>query len=239
MKDLKVGLIALMGIILASCNPKYYSPNTQNVPLLSQKNEKNISLTGNANQIEIQSAIALSSMMAIKANGGIYHPEDLENGNGGSGSFFEAGLGIFKPMSSNFVFETYGIFGLGKFENHLPSTIVNFPQTNGKISANLMRYGIQPNFGYKSQNFIVAISSRMTFINYSNIKGDLTFDGINQALYLNEHKSNFLIEPALTIKGGLEKIKLQLQYGYSANLTNSDFPQDKSYLTLGINFNLP
>ena len=70
------------------------------------------------------------------------------------------------------------------------------------------------------------------------LEGDLIFDEVNQVKYLEDNKSNLLIEPALTIRGGLEKVKLQLQYGYSLNLSNSDFTQDKGYLTLGLNFNL-
>lgn len=70
------------------------------------------------------------------------------------------------------------------------------------------------------------------------MEGDLIFDGVNQVNYLKENNSNFIIEPALTIRGGLEKIKLQLQYGYSMNLSNSTFTQDKGYLTIGLNFNL-
>ncbi|HAH58535.1 MAG TPA: hypothetical protein DCL86_10325, partial [Bacteroidales bacterium] len=54
--------------------------------------------------------------------------------------------------------------------------------------------------------------------------------------YLNENNSNFLMEPAITLKGGFEKIKLQVQYGYSFNLSNSSFPQDRDYLTFGLNF---
>ena len=89
----------------------------------------------------------------------------------------------------------------------------------------------------KSKVFSAALSSRIVNLTYSNIEGDLIFEGINQVNYLADNKSNLLIEPALTLKAGLEKIKLQLQYGYSLNVSNSQFTQDKSYLTLGVNFN--
>ncbi len=58
-----------------------------------------------------------------------------------------------------------------------------------------------------------------------------------QTAYLNKNSSSFLIEPALTVRGGLEKIKLQVQYGYRLNLSNSNFKQDKTFLTIGLNFN--
>lgn len=112
------------------------------------------------------------------------------------------------------------------------------PQTTGDISANLLRFGIQPSLGYKSNHFEAAISSRFASLNYSNIEGDLIFENVNQVNYLNDNKSNFIIEPALILRGGFEQIKLQLQLGYSLNVTESDFKQDKAFGTIGLNFNL-
>lgn len=221
----------------ASCSPKFYTPNTQNVPLISEKGETNLTLSGNSNQVEFQGAYGIAKNIALKANGGLFIPSDLDNGDGGSGKFIEFGGGYFKPISENWIFETYGIVGVGSFENHLPSTKNDYPQTNGNISANILRVGIQPNFGYKSKYFSTAVSSRIVNLSYSNTKGDLIFEGENQPNYLKNNSSNFLIEPALTIRGGFEKFKLQLQYGYSLNLSNSNFRQDNSFLTLGLNFN--
>jgi len=221
----------------ASCSPKFYTPNTQNVPLISEKGETNLSLSGNGNQVEFQGAYGIAKNIALKANGGLFIPSDLDNGNGGSGKFIEFGGGYFKPITEKWIFETYGIIGIGSFENHLPSAKTVSPQTNGNISANILRVGIQPNFGYKSKYFSAAVSSRIVNLSYSNINGDLIFENENQPNYLKTNSSNFLVEPALTIKGGGEKLKLQIQYGYSLNLTNSNFRQDKSFLTLGLNFN--
>ncbi len=228
-------LVLLFGF--ASCSPKFYTSNTQNVPLISEKSETNLTLSGNVNQVEFEGAYGISKNIAIMANGGLFIPSDLDNGNGGSGKFIELGGGYFKPLTENWVFESYGILGFGSFENHLPSTQSDNPQTNGDISANILRVGVQPNFGYKSKYFSAAVSSRIVNLSYSKVKGDLIFEGENQIDYLEDNSSNFLIEPALTVRGGLEKFKLQLQYGYSWNLSNSNFWQDKSFLTIGLNFN--
>jgi hypothetical protein len=220
-----------------SCSPKYYSPNTQNVPLISEKGETNLTLSGNGNQIEFQGATGISHHFAIKANASLFIPSDLDNGNGGSGKFIEFGGGYFNEVANNWVFETYGIVGFGSVENHLPSTITDNPGTKGDISASIVRAGIQPNFGFKSKYFSAAISTRFVNLWHNNIEGDLIFAGENQIDFLNENASNFLIEPALTLRGGLEKIKLQIQYGRSWNISNSDFRQDKEFLTIGLNFN--
>lgn len=231
------GILLLVVVGFASCNPKFYTPNTQNVPLISKKGETSLTLSGNGNQVEFQGAYGIGKNIAIKANGGLFIPADLDNGNGGSGKFVELGGGYFKPITENWIFESYGILGFGTFENHLPSTKIDYPQTNGNISANLLRVGVQPNFGYKSKYFSAAVSSRFVNLSYSKIKGDLNFNSLAQTAYLENNSSNFMIEPALTVRGGFEKVKLQLQYGYSFNLSNKDFMQDKTFLTIGLNVN--
>lgn len=232
MSNLKNLLILFMGIGFASCNPKFYTPNTQNAPLISEKGETNLTLSGNGNQVEFQGAYGVSENIAIQANGGLFIPSDV-NDDGGSGKFLEFGAGYFKPLDNNFVFETYGIIGVGTVENHFPST----SSGKGDISANILRLGIQPNFGYKTKHFSAAVSSRFVNLTYNKIEGDLVYDNVNQSDYLKNNSSNFLIEPALTLRGGFENLKLQVQYGYSFNLSNSDFRQDNQYLTVGLNFN--
>lgn len=207
------------------------------MPLISEKSETNLSFSGNGNQVEFQGAYGITNGFAVQANGGLYIPANLDNGNGGSGKFFELGGGYFKPVSEYFVFEAYGILGVGNMENHMPSTTADYPLTKGDISANIFRVGIQPNFGFKSKYFSAAVSSRIVNLKYSNIKGDLIFENKDQVSYLTSNSSNFLLEPAITLRGGFERIKLQLQYGYSLNLSDASFRQDNSYLTLGLNFN--
>jgi hypothetical protein len=220
-----------------SCNPKFYTPNTHNVPLLTEKGETNLSLSGNANQVEFLGAYGIGKNFAVVADGGLFIPKDLDNGDGGSGKFLEIGGGYFKPLDNHLVFEAYGLVGFGSVENHFPSTINSNPQTLGKISANILRIGIQPNFGYKTKYFSAAISARICNLSYNKIDGSLYYENEFQTDYLSKNSSNFLVEPALTIRGGLKKIKLQLQYGLSFNVSNADFRQDKNQLTVGLNFN--
>jgi len=229
--------ITLSSAVFVGCNPKYYTPNTHNVPLISEKGETNLTLSGGDDRVEFQGAMGITNGFAIKANGGLFIPSDIENGDGGSGKFLEIGGGYFTPVGNKFVFELYGIAGVGRVENHLPSTASANPQTQGDISANIFRYGIQPNFGFKTKYFTAAISSRIVNLTYNKIEGDLIYGGESQVNYLKANDSNFLLEPALTLRGGVEKIKLQLQVGWSVNMTNSEFRQDNSFATLGLNFN--
>lgn len=229
--------LVLVLVASVGCSPKFYSPNTQNVPLLSEKGETVLNVSGNGNQYEFQAAHGVTNHIGLQASGGIFIPKDMENGNGGSGNLIEAGIGYYTPVAEKFVFETYALAGGGKMENHLPSTVEANPTTKGDVSANIFRYGIQPAFGYKSSYFSAAISSRVVNMMYNNISGDLIFEGEPQTDYLKRNSSLWLLEPALTLRGGLEKIKLQLQFGYSLNLTNNDFRQDNTFMTFGLHFN--
>jgi hypothetical protein len=237
MKTLKIIIgIALLG--LTSCSPKYYVANTQNVPLLSEKGEIDLTLAGGTEKLEFQGAYAVTEHIGLKANGAVFIPANLDNGNGGSGKLIELGAGYFTKINQteNWVFEAYGIAAIGTMENHMPSTLIDYPASSGKISANLFRIGVQPNIGYKTEHFTIALSSRFVHLSYDKISGDLFYDNLRQTDYLSGNSSHFLIEPALTVKGGFEKIKLQLQYGYSFNVTDFDFRQEKPFLSLGLNF---
>lgn len=237
----KLGIGMIIGMLgLSSCSPKYYVSNTQNVPLLSEKGEVDLTVSGNTDKVEFQGSFAATDHLGIQANGGIFIPADMDNGDGGSGKFVELGLGYFTQVreSEKLIFETYGLVGFGTMENHFPSSIQDNPTTTGNISSNIYRIGVQPNFGYKSEHFAIALSSRFVYLGYDNISGNLMFQNERQVEYLRDHNSHFLIEPALTIKGGFEKIKLQLQYGYSFNVTDDNFRQEHPFISLGLNFNL-
>lgn len=226
---------ALFGLF--SCSPKFYSPNTQNVPLISEQGEVNLNVSTNGNQFEFQGAVGVANNFSMQLNAGIFVPSDLDNGNGGSGKLGELGLGYFTSFDEKWVLEVYGLGAIGTVENHMPSTLEDYPLTSGKISSNLLRVGIQPSFGFKSKFFTVALSSRLVNLSYDKIRGDLIFNDKMQTDYLRRYSSHVLLEPALTIRGGFERIKLQVQYGYSFNLTKSDFRQDHTLLTMGVNFN--
>ena len=72
MKNLKIIIIILAVTVITSCSPKYYVPNTQNVPLISERGETNLTLSGNGNQVEFQGAYGVSDNIALQANAGLF-----------------------------------------------------------------------------------------------------------------------------------------------------------------------
>jgi hypothetical protein len=60
------------------------------------------------------------------------------------------------------------------------------------------------------------------------------FGGEDQVQLLRSQSEHTLLEPALTVRGGLETVKLQLQLGWSFNRGHAGFRQDEAYLTAGV-----
>ena len=234
---MKKWFIILLAFYGMACSPKYYVPNSVNAPLIREKGETSITAAGRAGQYEFQVGYGVANNIGILANGSFYSPKNEENGDGGSGNFFEVGGGFFTPVKDDFLFDIYGLFGAGKMENHFPSSVAIHPNTTGKINANIIRYGVQPGFGYISEYFSASINPRLLFLNYNNIEGSVIYAGVDEVKYLTENNKHVLFEPALTLRGGLEKIKIQTQIGYSLNLTDRSFRQDEGWLTVGLNFN--
>ena len=232
----KIALTSTVLFLFSSCTTTYYIPNTQNVPVIDAKGATSVNLAGNGNQVEFQAAYGITDALAIQANGAWYIPNDEDNGNGGSGSLYEGGVGYYKNLSENWLFDTYALVGAGRVENHFPSTLPTDPATTGRIEANALRYGLQPSITYKTPYFSVSGSIRGSQLSYSNISGSLYLDGLRQERYLEDNSANFLLEPALTLRGGFERVKLQVQLLQSINLTHSNFKQDNTLLSVGLNF---
>ncbi len=226
----------LLSVMATGCSPTFYVPNTQNVPLIESKGQTNLSLAGNSNQYEFQGAYGITQSLAVQLNGGLMVPAELDNGNRGSGKFLEAGAGYYKSLSKNLLFEGYGLVGIGNFLNNMPSTLTAYPGTTGKLSANLLRVGIQPALSLHWKWFSLSGSFRLASLSYSNIEGSLWFDNADQVAFLTDNKSTLIFEPAITIKAGLERVKLQIQLAKCWNLSNPDFRQDDKLLTAGLNF---
>lgn len=227
-----------VGVLFLSvaCSPKYYVPNTQNVPMISAKGQANVTVAANGNQGEFQAAYGIGSAVALQVNAGLVRPREEGNGDGGKGSLFEAGLGYYRNVSPNVLFDLYVLGGVGKMENDFPSTLVASPNTTGKIKADIVRFGVQPGLSVHRRRFSLTGSARISSLRYSNIQGNLIFGGVNQVTYLTDHKTSTLIEPAVTLRLGSEKFKLQVQIARSINLTTSDFKQDESLATVGFNY---
>lgn len=240
-----VFFLLLTSILLGSC-ATLYTPSAQNVPLISSKGESSITLTGDGQvedgaQLDFQVAYGLTDKIALASNVTWVNQADryVSNDVMQGGYFFlgQAGAGYFKQIKQHYVFETYGLIGLGEVENRQFQNPDPSDLDATFITSNLIKAGIQPNIGYKRKYWSIAISSGFYYLRYFNIEGDLILDDTNYNAYLATNSTHLLIEPSLTVKAGFKNIQLQCQSVASINVFTLDFPQRNDLVTFGISWN--
>ena len=224
-------------LLHSSCVHYYYAPSANNVPLFKEKNEARIQAqfsSGNAfTGFDIQSAYAISQHAGLQLN--IFHAGQTDNEYGsGNGTYAEFAGGYFKPLvNKKWVFETYGGFGTGSVKNIYINPI-NLTQENSKIS--ITKFFIQPSFGFTSNYFDAAFSSKFSMVTAGVKNSTLTKENneydYNQVLALKD-KSYFFWEPGLMIRGGFKKVKVLLQVTYSIG-NKTQLAVDDTNLSLGI-----
>jgi hypothetical protein len=228
--SIKPIVLFLLVLFFTGCGPIYYVPNTQNVPIMKDKGQMNLFLGFNGSEFtdgfELQGAYGLTDKWALQLNADWI--KSSETFSEGSGNLLEIGGGYYKKISKSFVFETYGFIGFGGLKYQDNST------DNLDVTAKLYRVGLQPSFSYSGKYFSSSLSSRLSSLHYTNVNGSLLYD----VDYLKSNDSHWLLEPALTLQGGFEDVKLQLQIQLCYNLTNPMFSQDYTLVSLGLKVNI-
>jgi hypothetical protein len=227
-------LLLMAPLALGACSPKYYAPNTHNVPLLSRDGDYAVSGAIGDSRGELQGAFAVAEDITLMLNAAAFDRRDDEQGDGGQGGLVEFGVGYQRPLDEHFQVGIFGLVGGGDVENHFPSTVAANPGTSGVLEANLTRFGVQPVIGWRSTYFEAAASLRVLGLRYSGVSGSLVFAGEDQVQLLNSQKDHTLLEPALTVRGGFPTVKLQLQLGWSVNKSHANFRQDEGHLTAAV-----
>lgn len=199
-------------LVFAGCASGLYAPNMQNVPLFQEKNEIRINaaygITDADNAVELQLAYAPTANIGIQANALLHgYSFYLPKFNNFDVFFGEIGAGYYRPFGNNkhWVFETYGLLGLGQAFPAFSYYKEGYKQY-GKFS-------LQPAIGFTAKGFDAALSARASYL-----LNDVAWKRIdeNSDEYGKYYKSNsFLIEPAITLRGGWKYVKLQTQLGAS------------------------
>ena len=223
---------------MPSCTHYYYGPNSANLVLLNEKELKingGFAASDEFNAFEVQSAIAVTPRFAIMANGiigGGQEDEELSEGNdSGSAQYGEVGIGYFKPLESEtYRFEIFGGLGFGGVENNY--------DINEASKVTFSKYFIQPGFGFRDDHFEWGFASRFSYVQHKLVSSNVTTtnnpEDFEDILQLGEEPNSFLWEPGFVFRFGGPKIKGQIQYTYSLNLTNPQLQQERGILNAGI-----
>lgn len=223
--------------LLNSCSTQMYVSNAVNAPLLKEKGEVQVGITQN----DLQAAVGLGDNFGIMANG-FYKGFNDANNYKHNGVMGEVGLGYFKPLENNFVFETFAGAGAGNIYKQQQFTSEDNSTYMGKFNANAAKVFLQPDFGYKSRIFDAVISSRFSFVKYTSFNAQ----NYPQQELKNDYLDNnnltgptfVFAEPALTFRIGYKYVKLQAQYGLTINLTGNNIRHADNFSSLGIVVNL-
>ncbi|WP_338791256.1 hypothetical protein V9L05_01090 [Bernardetia sp. Wsw4-3y2] len=247
--------LLFMVVIFSSCQPNYYVPNMHTVPLLTQKGEGFLSVASSnptfdsTSQISVQTSYLITNHFAAQTNNAFHNlitgSTNIINSNntnkiGTKGQMHELGFGyLFSDSIKNRFLKKnikrtrhIGIWGIAAIGN-----IETYIQNQGKLNANMFLVGINPTFS-KSMKYISASMSFKTFyLRYTKVEGDLLFGGKEEVEYLSNRKHNFIIEPAMTARIGLEKFKFVFQFLCSNNIKYGNERQTSLILSLGLTYN--
>lgn len=207
-------------LIFSACQPVHYIPNMNNVPILQEKGEGSVSLgigtagRDSANQYSLHTSYLITNHFAAKTNSVIYtfNKNFSSNRTRNSGQIHEIGLGYIHNSEDKFFnFGIWGIMGMGKM-----NTVV--PIQNESLSTNLSILGITPTAGFVTDYYSLSFSMKSFYLRYSDIRGNLDYNGVNEVEYLRTYNKSFIIEPTITERIGFKRFKFIQQTTFSRNL---------------------
>lgn len=238
MVQISISFLLGLTLVFQSCKTAYI-PNALNVPLLQEKGETKFLLSAN----NFQAAYALTDKIGIIANGQLAQRSHKGNPNvtvdgkpdvsfAQNNSVIEAGVGYLGKGERNLLYEVYG--GGGFSRTHIADLNKN-NGVLGEIEANGLKLFIQPNVGFATKYFDVALSSRFTALQYGTAttiysKQYLIDQDLDQ---LADHTHMFL-EPAITLRGGYKFLKIQAQFGVALKLSSANIPYNSTLGNLGL-----
>ncbi len=226
-------LVITYSMLFLSCSHYYYGPNSNNTPLLSEKEAKlnmQFAAADAFKAFEFQSAFAVSKHFGGMINfiaGGENDNDALfgSDGDKGSAKYIEVGAGYFRPLGQTpWIFETYGGIGTGVIKNNFGS--------QGRANVTFSKLFIQPNLGVKVKGFEFGLSSRFSLVHHK-LKYSTIPEEDQDLLNLLEHPNSFLWEPGMVMRAGGKNFLVQLQYTYSFNITNPDLVQEPGIFNIG------
>jgi len=224
--------LIVFAFLLESCNHYYYVPNTQNVPLMKEKNEFQLGAFygggSESESAEVQAAYAITDHVGIAGNYIFSKGGNEENYDYGNGKCIDGAIGYFKPVGDDGIFEVYG--GLGTGSQHHEYEMGSYSDINNT------KFYIQPAYGISIPWFDIAISTRLSRISYHNIrKQNINDSEVRDNLNYLAGQTHFFMEPALTLRLGWKNVKAQFQYIYSGYLGSSHYSLfEDQHISFGI-----
>ena len=262
----------LLSLLLFSCYaPRYmYAPAAQNVPVLTKQGDSKLAAyystdlsaspfgadnsgKDKSNGLDLHAAVAITNGFAVQAN---YMSRSERNGGNENNvdntainykrNMAELGLGFFKSIGrrDKVMFQVFGGAGKGEFSFTDEGQDANGTFGIHHHQADVFKVYIQPAFIFRpKKTFALSVSSRVSFINFRNIKTDYSDTDLGNYL-LNDlpHGSRTFWEPAFTNTIGFAKapgLKLEYQLGLSLQVDQRNIDYRSVNFALGIVLDVP
>ncbi len=214
--------------ILTSCS--VYTPNTLHTPLFVHQGQASVGAHINQG-FNIQGSYAVTDHIAIMGN--LLQVKNSVDNNStsreGNGALYELGAGYYTPMGKT-VFEINGGIGFGNLdiEKNISSEV-------RKFEAKGTRFFLQPSLGYVSKNFEAAFTTRAALLKFNNISTTYLAEDLSADDFVDIDQPTWLfIEPAITLRAGLEKLKFQVQIGKSIKTNKEELGYDSGMISFGL-----
>ena len=216
--------IVLLLLLFSSC---VYVPQLYDMPLINEKND--IRIDGGVSMYKHgfgTLSYGLTNKIAVQASGTIGEDDYY---------FAQAAVGFYN-VSNKRIFEIYTGFGQGYgYES--------FTEYDGSIGGSYQVYFVQSNIGYVlSPYFDIAFGVKGGLMQSSLADWNYYYDVLTYIDATIYNDNSILVEPTLSIRFGMEKIKLNLKFGAVIidNMSNSEryIPHSPFNMGLGLSFDL-
>ncbi len=164
----------------------------------------------------------------------------LDNKYLSSRTLFEGGVGYFKPLSGNTVFETYAGGGMGHVQYNYDLMDDGVLQEANEFGVNMFRFFIQPAIGVQKETFGFAFSSRFAGVSFDDPKVvNYTADELEEEDIDNLSGDLYMfVEPCFTLRAGIPYAQFQAQLYYNYKIAGGDLNHKKLGLNFGIFINV-
>lgn len=250
-------VLTILGLTGCQTRHYYYYQSAQQVNLFKEKKEFKLSgqiNSGDANSGGgAQAAYAITKHISAGASIMSYNNSKNHSINGMStGSWSGRSFGAYGGYTYSF-----GKYGMAEAqagaefgnEDHAYAdvkeetvVVIFFPVTNytvtpiGNAIFNYQKYFLQPAYGFRYENFELAASTRLSYLNFHRINMAITpgYTVDTQVEKIDKNRNYLFFEPGFTFRAGWNMIKFQIHYFYSNTLIGRSIRQDNHFLGCGI-----
>jgi hypothetical protein len=243
--------LVFLVILFASCHTHSFVPQSQNVPLFTDKHQFRVSTGIGTRAANLQLAYSPIKHFGIQTN--------LLASTTNLYLIPEIAVGGYYPINDKFIFELYGGYAncdyryfneKELYRDYLFGGYAGYYKFNIRMQAN--RYFIQPNIGFKINEFLdLAISFKASYWDFKNYSynSELWIYADPQhahsslreteSLVLNT-TSQYTFEPAITFRAGGKNHKFLLQTGlysyyYEGNAVAKPYKTVPLFIRIGYN----